>query len=87
MKPLLLSAFAALQVADVWTTHAVLAAGGWEGNPAMAWLIGWAPDWWEIPKLAIMAGCAAFMTRWPVRWIAGAVVLMAAVVLSNVAQI
>jgi Domain of unknown function (DUF5658) len=82
-KVALISAFIALQVADVLTTQHVLAFGGFEANPLGAWAMDHCGAWWPLAKLAPMALVAVVMTRWPPRYIVPAVALMAAVVASN----
>ena len=85
-KIALISAFVALQVADILTTQHVLAAGGFEANPLGVWAIERFGAWWPLAKLAPMALVAVVMTRWPPRYIVPAVALMAAVVASNAVQ-
>ena len=85
-KIALISAFVVLQVADVLTTQHVLAAGGFEANPLVAWAIEHRGAWWPLIKLAPMALVAVVMTRWRPRYIAPAVALMAAMVASNAVQ-
>ena len=84
-KVALISAFIALQVADVLTTQHVLAFGGFEANPLGAWAMGHCGACGRSP-LAPMALVAVVMTRWPPRYIVPAVALMAAVVTSNAVQ-
>jgi hypothetical protein len=85
-RVVLISAFVALQVADVLTTQHVLAAGGFEANPLEVWAIEQFGTWWPLCKLAPMALVAVVMMRWPPRYIVPAVALMAAVVASNAVQ-
>jgi hypothetical protein len=85
-RVVLISAFVALQVADVLTTQHVLAAGGFEANPLEVWAIEYCGAWWPLAKLAPMALVAVVMTRWRPRHIVPAVALMAAVVASNAVQ-
>ena len=85
-KVALISAFIALQVADVLTTQHVLAFGGFEANPLEVWAIEQFGAWWPLAKLAPMALVAVVMTRWPAHYIIPAVALMAAVVASNAVQ-
>jgi len=85
-KIALISAFVALQVADVLTTQHVLAAGGFEANPLVAWTMDHCGAWWPLVKLAPMALVTIVMTRWRPRYIAPGVVLMAAMVASNAVQ-
>jgi hypothetical protein len=85
-KRILLLAFIVLQVADVFTTRQVLAAGGWEANPVGAWAMTSFGPWWPVPKLALMLVCALAMTRWRTRYVAPAVALIALVVLNNSIQ-
>lgn len=50
-----LAVLAALQVADVWTTNRALSNGAREGNPLIAWLMGYlGPNWW-LGKAALAA--------------------------------
>ena len=85
-RVLLISAFVALQIADVLTTQHVLAAGGFEANPLEVWAIERFGAWWPLAKLAPMALVAVVMMRWPPRYIVPGVALMAAVVASNAVQ-
>jgi hypothetical protein len=85
-KRFLLLAFVVLQLADVFTTRQVLAAGGWEANPVAAWAMTSFGPWWPVPKLALMLACVFVMTRWRTRYVAPAVALIAAVVLNNSMQ-
>ena len=82
-KAILLAAFAVLQVLDVVTTKQVLANGGWEGNPIGVLAMTVFGTYWAIPKLALMALCAAVMVRWQPKHIAPFVALMSAVVVNN----
>jgi hypothetical protein len=82
-KAILLAAFALLQVLDVVTTKQVLANGGWEGNPIGVLAMTVFGSYWAIPKLAVMAICAAAMVRWQQKHIAPFVAVMAAVVVNN----
>ena len=86
VKIALISAFVALQVADVLTTQHVLAAGGFEANPLVAWTMAHCGVWWPLAKLAPMALVTVVMTRWRPRYIAPGVALMAAMVASNAVQ-
>lgn len=85
-KRILLLAFVVLQVADVFTTRQVLAAGGWEANPVVSWTMTAFGPWWAVPKLALMLACVLVMTRWRTRYVAPAVALIAVVVLNNSMQ-
>ena len=85
-KTALISAFVALQIADVLTTQHVLAFGGFEANPFGAWAMAHCGAWWPLAKLAPMALVAVVMMRWRPRYIVPAVALMAAVVASNAVQ-
>jgi hypothetical protein len=85
-KIALISAFVALQVADVLTTQHVLAAGGFEANPLVAWAMDHCGAWWPLAKLAPMALVTMVMTRWRPRYIVPGVALMAAMVASNALQ-
>ncbi|WP_294539678.1 DUF5658 family protein [uncultured Rhodoblastus sp.] len=85
-KLILLLTFVVLQVADVFTTRQVLAAGGWEANPVAAWAMTTFGPWWAVPKLALMLACVLVMTRWRTRYVAPAVALIAVVVLNNAIQ-
>ena len=82
-KAILLAAFAVLQVLDVVTTKQVLANGGWEGNPIGVLVMTIFGNYWAIPKLALMALCAAVMVRWQPKHIAPFVALMSIVVANN----
>jgi hypothetical protein len=82
-KAILLAAFAVLQVLDVVTTKQVLANGGWEGNPIGVLAMSTFGGYWEIPKLALMALCAAVMVRWQPKHIMPFVALMSVVVANN----
>jgi hypothetical protein len=66
----LLAAFGALQIADVITTKRVLDNGGWEANPLAVSTMALLGSCWPIPKLALMAVCMAYMTRWKPRYVA-----------------
>ena len=79
----LLTAFAVLQVLDVVTTKQVLANGGWEGNPIGVLAMTIFGSYWAIPKLALMALCAAVMVRWQPKHIVPFVALMSVVVANN----
>jgi hypothetical protein len=85
-KRILLLVFVVLQLADVFTTRQVLAAGGWEANPLCVWAMTIFGPWWPVPKLVLMLACALIMTRWRTRYVAPAVVLIAVVVLNNSIQ-
>lgn len=66
MAMLLLVTLALLQAADVWTTRRVLAAGGREANPAMAWAMARLGRWWWAPKVVLVLGAAgAAALLWP----------------------
>ncbi len=79
----LLAAFGALQIADVVTTRRVLDHGGWEANPLGILAMTHLGNYWWAPKLALMAVCAAVMTRWKPRHVAPLVALMGLVVANN----
>lgn len=69
MIPAALILFAALNVADWWTTKRILDAGGFEANPAMRWVL----EKWGFAGLAIVkAGIAAVVIGavlwWPDLW-------------------
>jgi len=51
-----------LGILDVISTNLVLAAGGTELNPVVAWIMDGLDSWWPIPKMAlhILAGVLAF---------------------------
>jgi hypothetical protein len=85
-KIALISAFVALQVADVHSTQHALAAGGFEANPFEVWAMEHLGAWWPLATLAPMALVAVVMTRWPPRYIVPAVGFMAAVVASSAVQ-
>ena len=82
-KATLLTAFGALQVADVITTKRVLDNGGWEANPLAVLAMTLLGAYWPIPKLALMAVCLACMIRWKPRHVAPFVALMSLVVANN----
>ena len=77
-----LAILAALQVADIRTTRAVLARGGVEKNPVVAWLMErFGPLWWA-PKLAVAALGAGLIVLsgatwalWPLNAVYVAIVL------------
>jgi hypothetical protein len=79
----LLVAFGALQIADVVTTNRVIDNGGWEANPLWALAMVLLGSYWAIPKLALVAGCVAWMIRWRPAHIAPFVALMTLVVANN----
>jgi hypothetical protein len=89
VNAILLAAFGALQIADVVTTQQTLSNGGWEGAAGIAPEpprgLGHAHlgnNWW-IPKLALMAVCAAVMIRWKARHVAPLVALMGLVIANS----
>ena len=82
-KAALLTAFGALQIADVITTNRVLDNGGWEANPFGVLAMALLGTYWPIPKLALMAVCLACMIRWKPRHLAPFVALMGLVVANN----
>ena len=82
-KATLLTAFGALQIADVITTKRVLDNGGWEANPLGVLAMAVLGTYWPIPKLALMAVCVAWMIRWKPRYVAPFVALMGLVVANN----
>ena len=82
-KAILLAAFAVLQVLDVITTQQVLAHGGWEGNPIGVLAMTIFGSYWAVPKLVMMAICAAVMVRWQPKHIVPFVALMSVVVANN----
>lgn len=43
----------ALGVLDVISTNLVVAAGGIELNPIVAWLMDRLDNWWHVPKMAL----------------------------------
>jgi len=51
-----------LGILDVISTNLVLAAGGTELNPVVAWIMKGLDSWWPVPKMAlhILAGVLAF---------------------------
>ncbi|NDW32947.1 DUF5658 family protein [Salipiger sp. PrR007] len=68
--------FALAQLADVWTTERVLAAGGREENPVIRFFMDRLGRGWIIAKLGLAAGVAwiAVRTGEPLLpWVAGAV--------------
>jgi hypothetical protein len=82
-KAALLASFGVLQILDVVTTNRVLGNGGWEGNPLSAFVISFFGGYWALPKLGLMAVCAAVMIRWNPRHIVPFVALMGVVVANN----
>ena len=56
----MLVVLAVLQIADVWTTNRVIANGGREDNPALAWIMERLGGAWWLAKLAI-AGAAVYI--------------------------
>ncbi len=86
-KITVLITFVALNVFDVLTTNHVLAKGGWEANPLMAFDQAALGGMWWLPKLALMIACAVAMSRWPLRYVMPVVGLMAVVVLNNAVQV
>ena len=82
-KAALLTAFGALQIADIITTKRVLDNGGWEANPFGVLAMGLLGTYWPIPKIALMAVCLAYMVRWKPRHVAPFVALMGLVVANN----
>ena len=82
-RTILLSAFGALQIADVITTKRVLDKGGWEGNPLQVLAMSLLGSYWPIPKLVLMVACMACMIRWKPRHVAPFVALMGLVVANN----
>lgn len=82
-KTALLAGFAVLQVLDVVTTTQVLANGGWEGNPIGMFAMTVFGSYWALPKLIVMAICAAVMVRWEPKHIVPFVALMSVVVANN----
>lgn len=79
----LIAAFVVLQIADVATTNAVLAQGGWEANPLGAYAIEHFGPWWPAAKLTPMLVAAILMVRWDQRVVAAIVAVMGIVVLNN----
>ena len=51
-----------LGVLDVISTNLVIAAGGQELNPVVAWFMDQLNHWWHVPKLAlhVLAGLLAY---------------------------
>jgi hypothetical protein len=82
-KAALLTAFGALQIADIITTKRVLDNGGWEANPFGVLAMGLLGTYWPIPKIALMAVCLAYMIRWKPWHVAPFVALMGLVVANN----
>ncbi len=82
-RAILLSAFGALQIADIITTKRVLDKGGWEGNPIQVFAMSLLGGYWPIPKLALMVACMAVMVRWKPRHVAPFVAVMGLVVVNN----
>lgn len=60
---MLLGALALAQVGDVFTTNAVLAHGGGEANPIMAWAQSSLGGGWVVPKLAATALLMLLLSR------------------------
>lgn len=56
LKVALLATLALAQIADLWTTNAMLHIGGMEANPVMAWLQHELGSGWAVPKLGIALG-------------------------------
>ncbi|GGF28122.1 hypothetical protein GCM10011611_37690 [Aliidongia dinghuensis] len=84
-----IAALVALQIADVLSTNAALAAPGIvEANPVMAWCQGALGALWWLPKVAVVAFVAYAVLRLErlhARWLtAGMIGLYCAVVASNV---
>lgn len=83
MKTLLIAAFLALNVADVYLTNRVLAGGGWEANPLMTFSQAHLGAWWWASKMILITTAVFFMSRWTVKWIAPWVAFMAIIVVNN----
>jgi hypothetical protein len=83
LNAILLAGFSALQIADVVTTQRTLSKRGWEANPLGVLAMAHLGNAWWIPKLALMAACAAVMIRWKPRHVAPFVALMSLVVVNN----
>ena len=93
LAALLTIILAALQVADVWTTDKVLAKGGREVNPVVAWVMDKTGDKWGYVKVAwiylalvvlwVMYGLGHMPLSWVVGIQAPLVLLYGAVVFNN----
>lgn len=55
-----LAVLALLQLADIYTTNRVIANGGHESNPALAWIMERLGGAWWIAKLGV-AGTAVYI--------------------------
>jgi hypothetical protein len=82
-KAILLAVFAALQLADVFTTNQVLANGGREANPLGVLAMSHFGSYWPVPKLALMAVCMVVMIKWKPKYIAPLLALVGLVVANN----
>ena len=82
-KRILIVIFVLLQVADVFTTNSVLAAGGREENPFVAAAISSCGSLWWLPKLGVALACAIILVHGRARYVAAGVALMSVVVLIN----
>ena len=72
-----LFALFALQVADVWSTNRVLAAGGREDNPALAWIMRKLGRAWWLVKLALAGAIGVILWNvGPTFWGWGAALLV-----------
>lgn len=54
-------------VFDILSTNTMLAAGFHESNPLIAWVQTHTGAWWVLPKIAVHAGLAWLVLRWPTR--------------------
>ncbi len=82
-KRILLLTFVLLQLADVFTTNSVLAAGGREANPLMAAAMSNCGSLWWAPKLAVALACALIFLKGRTRYVAAGVAWMSVVILIN----
>jgi hypothetical protein len=62
-KHALLATFALVEIADLLTTNSVLAHGGGEANPIMAWSQHELGGSWAVPKLALASLGLFFLSR------------------------
>lgn len=56
-----------LGIADVFSTHMALNAGGVEANPLIRWAMGWMPVGWGFAKIVITWIVAGFYFCAPTR--------------------
>jgi len=66
----------AISVCDAFTTSHILAHGGWEANPIMAWLIGRIGEWALVLKVLATTLVALWIVgRWGDRLATAAAIL------------